>query len=284
MAGIYTQPRGGQFDPTGKPIYRAPVGGGTPAPAPAPMAPSGGGNTSGSYPGSVGGINNVANAGPRPGEVGSAEYARWQAEQENLRRQDQFAAEERQRQQAIDDWNRSQDSTQTGRGGRQLNPNTYGPTGKGQISQDTFEDHETIRLKNQLARENADRNQQLLEKYLGGGGNQEGAVGYDPSAQKAAREAAFARAKDQQGQIARSSLDSMRGILSETGRLGGGYEDAALTSVVNEAQGGLGEVTREQMIQDLADINRNEDRALTRRGQDMNYRQSLLGLINATLY
>lgn len=104
----------------------------------------------------------------------------------------------------------------------------------------------------------------------------------DPNAGAAA--AAFARAKDQQGQIGRSAVDSLRGLMSETGNLGGGQEMAGMASILNGAQGQLGELNRDQLMQRAARAAQIEDRNysgnLARRGQDLNYRQSLLGLIS----
>ena len=66
----------------------------------------------------------------------------------------------------------------------------------------------------------------------------------------AARSAAFARAKDQSGQTARAAIDALRGEMAGRGVLGSGIEGGRTAEIVGQAAGGLGEVSREQAIQD----------------------------------
>lgn len=108
--------------------------------------------------------------------------------------------------------------------------------------------------------------------------------GPDPNEQ-AARDAAFAREKDRIGQIGRGALDSLTNLYSERGVSGGGYEQAGIADLLGNVQGGLGDVAREQTLQDLGRAQQVGDRnyagAITQRGQNMNYLQSLMGLLNA---
>jgi len=100
--------------------------------------------------------------------------------------------------------------------------------------------------------------------------------------ENAARAAAFARAKDQAGKVARSSLTSLREALATSGGLGSGYEAAATGGVLGGATGSLGDFTREQLIQDLDRSRQVSDReraaGLTERGKGISRQQSLLGL------
>ena len=103
--------------------------------------------------------------------------------------------------------------------------------------------------------------------------------------EEAARAAAFARAKDRAGQVARASLTSLREALGGRGLLGGGAEVRGTADIIGGAAGDLGDFEREQLIQDLdrsADVSDRERAAgLTERGQNLGYRQSLLSLFNA---
>ena len=112
-------------------------------------------------------------------------------------------------------------------------------------------------------------------------GIQYGAGGDDA----AARAAAFARAKDQSGQISRSALDSLQGLMAATGRAGSPIEAGLSSNILSGTAGDLGELTREQYIQDLmGGANRATEiyrGGITQRGQDLANRQSLMGLITA---
>ena len=113
----------------------------------------------------------------------------------------------------------------------------------------------------------------------------QGGVGGDESA---ARAAAFARAKDQTGLIARSGTDAVASEMAARGLAGSGIEGSALGNVASTGVGQLGEVTREQLIQDLLRSGQVADRNyagnLTMRGQNMASIPSLLGLISAGAY
>ncbi len=101
-----------------------------------------------------------------------------------------------------------------------------------------------------------------------------------------ARAAAFARAKDQAGQTARSSLAGLREAMAGRNMLGGGAEAAATAQVAGNAGSQVNEFTREQLMQDLNRSAQTSDReraaGLTERGQDMASRTSLLGLMRAS--
>lgn len=111
---------------------------------------------------------------------------------------------------------------------------------------------------------------------------------YDPAKAEAARAVAFARAKDTAGQNARASLDTLRNVLSATGKLGSGQEGALEAALVGGTAGDINEYVREQLIQDLNYATHIDDRdfaaAQSQKDRDASYRQSMLGLINAGLY
>ena len=105
-----------------------------------------------------------------------------------------------------------------------------------------------------------------------------------------ARDAVFARAKDKAGQIARASLNALRNVMGERGLSGSSIEGLQQAGVVGAAGSELGDVNREQMIQDLNRQAEIEDLTyqggVQQRGQDIaamrqNSPESLLGLISA---
>lgn len=89
----------------------------------------------------------------------------------------------------------------------------------------------------------------------------------------AARNAAFARAKDQAGQTSRAAIEALRGQLAGRGLLGSGIEGGQTAEIIAQAAQGPNEVTREQAIQDalnaahVADI--SYQGGITQRGQDI---------------
>jgi len=134
---------------------------------------------------------------------------------------------------------------------------------------------------------------QLFASGQGGGG-----IGAEPPEvnapglagnEQAARAAAFARAKDQAGQTARSSLTALEGLMANRGQAGSGLEGALSSDIISGGAGRVNEFTREQLMQDLnraAEVsNRNYAGAITQRGQDISSRNqslsALLQLINS---
>lgn len=112
-------------------------------------------------------------------------------------------------------------------------------------------------------------------------------VGANADMERAARDASFARAKDQAGQIARSSIESLQDTLGGRGMLGSGAETKGLERIMAGGQANLGEVTRERAIQDashaehVADVNYQGEvqQALAEAAQRNQMMQSLLSLV-----
>ena len=133
----------------------------------------------------------------------------------------------------------------------------------------------------------ADFNRRLATfRSLSGGGGSSAEDGNILADEQAARAAAFARAKDQAGQTARASLDALRSVMGERGILGGGMEGAGIASIIGGAQGELGEQGRMQAMSDVERAGQIADRnyagGLTRRGQDISRKNSLLGIISSS--
>lgn len=109
-----------------------------------------------------------------------------------------------------------------------------------------------------------------------------------PIAEKeaAARAAAFARAKDQAGNVAQSALAGLRNTLARRGfGAGGGFADMKTAEALSPAANQLNEFGREQYIQDLNSAQQNANLEysgdITQRGQTLSNLPQLLGLIRA---
>jgi hypothetical protein len=89
----------------------------------------------------------------------------------------------------------------------------------------------------------------------------------------AAQAAIFARAKDTAGQNSRAAITALRGQMAERGLLGSGIEGGETARIVGQAAGGVGDVNREQAIQEsnrqnqFAQMGYQGD--ITQRGQDL---------------
>ena len=119
----------------------------------------------------------------------------------------------------------------------------------------------------------------------GGGGGNTGAGGGMMASEQAARDAAFARAKEQSGQIAQSSLEGLRNSLSRRGITSGGYANQQAAEALAPATDRLQDFTREGLIQDYNRAGQIGDRdaaaGLQREQMANQQKQSLLSLLTA---
>lgn len=116
-------------------------------------------------------------------------------------------------------------------------------------------------------------------------------TGYSSDALNAARAAAFARAKDTQGQVARSAVNELQNLYTGSGQAGSGQLMARQGQAVLDAASGMGEFNRQQALADLA-AQQGVSQAvyeggITQRGQDIAAQTAArgqnLGVINAML-
>lgn len=105
------------------------------------------------------------------------------------------------------------------------------------------------------------------------------------SSEADARAAAFSRAKDQAGRIARSSLTAIAEQMASKGMSGASIQALEEAGAINGAAGGLLDLNRDQAI---SDVNRAADVAdldytgrVQQRGQDLQNRQSYLSLLGS---
>lgn len=184
---------------------------------------------------------------------------------------------------------------------RGVNPNldfNISPTGATSLSNQSEQQRKMLELQQQLSNETAERdrfNQMQDRNSFFAKLNQEPAAGQPrishpgagPSSEADARAAAFSRAKDQAGRIARSSLTAIAENMASKGMSGASIQALQEAGAIGGAGDALQELTRDQMI---SDVNRAAEIAdleytggITQRGQDLSNRQSYLALLG-TLY
>jgi len=109
-----------------------------------------------------------------------------------------------------------------------------------------------------------------------------GAIG---AQEEAARQAAFARAKEQSAQVAQSSLHGLRNSLSGRGITGGGYAAMQTAGALMPAAEQLQDFGREQMIQQAGQASKNADTEyagqVEQRGQNVNSTGQILDLLKS---
>jgi hypothetical protein len=174
---------------------------------------------------------------------------------------------------------------------------TRGPRGETQyVSEYGPSQEDTLALRDKYNAAAEARMMQSLGGVFGSGGGGGTAppisrVG-GPIAEKelAARNAAFARAKESAANNAQAALAGLRNTMGRRGfQGGGGYADMKTAEALAPAANQVNEFTREQQIQDLDSARRNADTeyggAITQRGQTLGAetarRNSLIGLISS---
>lgn len=114
------------------------------------------------------------------------------------------------------------------------------------------------------------------------GGGTPAATGLAPTEQDA-RAAAFSRAKDQAGRVARSSLTAIAEQVANRGMSGASVQALQEAGAIGTAEGTLQDLGRDQMMSDVNRAGQVADRdyagQLAMRGQDMQNRQSYLSLL-----
>ena len=143
------------------------------------------------------------------------------------------------------------------------------------------------------AREDAKRKEILdrIDREMAGGnktatpgaGAPAGAAPALGATEQDARAAAFSRAKDQAGRIARSSLTQIAEQVASRGMSGASVQALQEAGAIGSAENTLQDLGRDQMISDVNRAGNVADRdyagQLAMRGQDMQNRQSYLSLL-----
>lgn len=128
----------------------------------------------------------------------------------------------------------------------------------------------------------------LFGRLTGGGGGGAPGGGGVAGNEQAARDAAFGRAKERSGRIARSSLESLYNETAGHGQSGSRVEQGLASGMIERGAGDLQDFTREQMIQDLGRSAQVADRDyagnLTTRAQNLGIAPSLLAMITQRAY
>lgn len=146
------------------------------------------------------------------------------------------------------------------------------------LSRDAYEAQQMALLRSKLAKD-----------FLGGigvGGVNPGAqVQYGGTDFDAARNAAFARAKEQAGQTAQSGVKGLQGLMAQRGLRDSTIEAGALGDILRGGTADVNEFTREQLLQDLARQQHVADTTyqggIVQRGQNIDAQRALLQLFGS---
>lgn len=155
--------------------------------------------------------------------------------------------------------------------------------GQPSISQQGYENQQELQLRAMLSN-NAFRERLSMLDTGGSAPRVEGPAGPGFN-EEAARNAAFARAKERAGQTAASGVASLKGILEGRGLAGSSIEAAEMGDLVASGTNAITDFTREELINDLNRAAEISDMTyqgnIAQRGQDLNRQQALMGLMSA---
>lgn len=169
--------------------------------------------------------------------------------------------------------------------------------GQGSITKPAYENQQQAQLNSQLNQQELEKRAALSDKawkarfamvspYAQDSGHVNMGPGGEMNDQeRAARAAAFSRAKEQSGQTGLAALNALKQSVENTGRMGSSYEAQGLGGIIGGVQGGVNDFTREQLIQDLNRAAGIADETyqgnITQRGQDLARQQAIIGLLSA---
>jgi hypothetical protein len=163
--------------------------------------------------------------------------------------------------------------TSTGAGGGNIN-----------LSRGSYEDQQMLAMRAKL-NDDAFAKRMAAFSTMGGASAPQVGGGNIAANEEAARSVAFARAKDRAGKTALSSLTALQNVMANRGMSGSTEEARGMGAALQGGEDVINEFGREELMNDLnraAQIgDRNYSGAITQRGQDMNAKQSLLGLISS---
>jgi hypothetical protein len=177
----------------------------------------------------------------------------------------------------------------TGPGGTVVN-------GRGSVTQPAYEEQQQTQLEGTLKQSNMQEAARLQAEaesrrlgYLSTVTRQQspevGPQGGPAFDENAARSAAFARAKEEAGRTGIASLKALQDVMASRGLTGSSVEGNGIADVVGGAAGRVNDYTRTALTTDLnraANIaDRNQQNAITQRGQNLSLMPSLMGLITA---
>lgn len=167
------------------------------------------------------------------------------------------------------------------------NTGSEGRPGQVGLTQGAFESQQQIQLQHDLRNKDRQSLTALLDKYFGKGDEAAGArVEYNgptEDEERAARAAAFGRAKETAALNARASMSALEDMTADRGLMGSSVEAAKGGQIIGAAQSDVADFTREQLMQDL---NRAKEVAnmkyqggITQRGQELGRQQQIQSAI-----
>jgi hypothetical protein len=156
--------------------------------------------------------------------------------------------------------------------------------GSANISQDAYDSQQQLQLAHDLRMKEFDYKKQAISALVGGGTSARVTRGPEnQAAEQAARDAAFARAKEKAGQTARASMTTLNNVMSERGMTGSSVAAGHSGRIVGGAAGEIGEFLRDQAITEAdraAEVSDMDFMAqVSQRGQEMQRKQALMSLL-----
>jgi hypothetical protein len=160
------------------------------------------------------------------------------------------------------------------------------------VSQSAFDRQQELQLAHDLEmqRFNAKNEsmKQLLSQYGGGSSARVTRTPEDAAKESAARDAAFARAKETAGMNARASMSALDDVVAESGLMGSSVDASRRGAVVGGAKSEVNDFLRDQAMSEADRASEISDMEyqgqIAQRGQEMAKRQAILSLINSMSY
>lgn len=165
-------------------------------------------------------------------------------------------------------------------------------SGDASVTQGAYDRQQEIQLAHDLRMQEMNSKKDMFTTLLGqfGGGNSPRVTRTpeNQAGEQAARDAAFARAKEKAGQTARASMAALDNIVAERGMMGSTVHAGKAGAIVGGAAGEIGEFLRDQAITEsdrAAEVSDMDFMAqVSQRGQEMSRRQAMMGLLGNMLY
>lgn len=161
------------------------------------------------------------------------------------------------------------------------------PGGDAYVSRGAYDQQQQTQLEHDLrmqeSKAKTDAFSSLLSRYGGSDSPRVTRTPENQAGEQAARDAAFARAKEKAAQTARASMASLNNVVAERGLMGSSVEAGQTGRIIGGAAGDIGEFLRDQAITEsdrAAEISDMDFMAqVSQRGQEMSRKQAMLSLL-----
>jgi hypothetical protein len=166
-------------------------------------------------------------------------------------------------------------------------------SGSTNVGAGAYDQQQQTQLEHDLRMQELTSKEKMFTSLAGqfGGGSTPSRVtrgAVDSGKEEAARNAAFARAKEKAGQTARASMSALDDIVAERGLMGSTMEASEAGRIVGGAGGEINQFLRDQAITESDRASEISDMdfmaEVSQRGQEMQRKQAMLSLLGGLLY